>query len=83
MPVGHITEYLPDLKAKLETAPENPDTDGMYVLKRDNGENSYSLLSTYLSANGYVVPTSITGYDATKTQVLKNVNGTFTWVDEE
>lgn len=26
--------------------------------------------------------TSLTGYDATKTQVLKNVNGTLTWVDE-
>ena len=26
--------------------------------------------------------TSITGYDATKTQILKNVNGTITWVDE-
>lgn len=25
---------------------------------------------------------SVTGYDATKTQVLKNVNGTLTWVDE-
>lgn len=25
---------------------------------------------------------SLTGYDATKTQVLKNVNGTLTWVDE-
>ena len=24
-----------------------------------------------------------TGYDATKTQILKNVNGTLTWVDEE
>lgn len=27
-------------------------------------------------------PTTYDGYDATKTQVLKNVNGTFTWVDE-
>lgn len=27
-------------------------------------------------------PTSYTGYDATKTQVLKNINGTLTWVDE-
>lgn len=27
-------------------------------------------------------PTTYTGYDATKTQVLKNVNGTLTWVDE-
>lgn len=26
--------------------------------------------------------TGITGYDATKTQILKNVNGTLTWVDE-
>lgn len=28
------------------------------------------------------LPKSYTGYDATKTQVLKNVNGTLTWVDE-
>lgn len=28
-------------------------------------------------------PTTYTGYDATKTQVLKNVNGTLTWVTEE
>lgn len=27
--------------------------------------------------------TEITGYDATKTQVLKNINGTLTWVSEE
>lgn len=25
---------------------------------------------------------AITGYDATKTQVLKNINGTLTWVEE-
>lgn len=29
------------------------------------------------------LPKSYTGYDATKTQVLKNVNGTLTWVNEE
>lgn len=29
-----------------------------------------------------IPPKTITGYDATKTQVLKNVNGTLTWVDE-
>jgi len=27
-------------------------------------------------------PTTYTGYDATKTQVLKNINGVLTWVDE-
>ena len=34
----------------------------------------------YDSDSDYV--TSITGYDATKTQTLKNVNGTLTWVDD-
>lgn len=29
------------------------------------------------------VLTSLTGYDATKTQTLKNVTGTLTWVDDE
>ena len=28
------------------------------------------------------LPKTYTGYDATKTQVLKNINGTLTWVDE-
>ena len=28
-------------------------------------------------------PTEFTGYDATKTQTLKNVAGTLTWVDDE
>ena len=31
--------------------------------------------------NAYL--TSLAGYDATKTQTLKNVNGVFTWVDDE
>ena len=37
-----------------------------------------------LFLNGYavIVPEVVTGYDATKTQVLKNVNGTLTWVDD-
>ena len=29
------------------------------------------------------VMTTIQGYDETKTQVLKNVNGTLQWVDEQ
>lgn len=27
--------------------------------------------------------TTLTGYDATKTQTLKNVSGVLTWVDDE
>ena len=37
-----------------------------------------------LTRKGYVdsLPTTYSGYDATKTQILKNVNGTLTWIDE-
>ena len=28
-------------------------------------------------------PTEYAGYDATKTQTLKNIEGTLTWVDDE
>lgn len=37
-------------------------------------------LQTDLQDNVYLK--AITGYDATKTQVLKNINGTLTWVEE-
>lgn len=48
MPVGHNTEYLPDLKAKVEVAPESPDTDGNYAMKRENGVNTYTNLDLLL-----------------------------------
>lgn len=54
------------------------------ILTRDNAE-SYTPTGNYNpSTKKYVddKPTTYTGYDATKTQVLKNVNGTLTWVDE-
>lgn len=41
VPVGHETAYQPDLRAKIEVAPESPDTDGLYLMKRENGQNSY------------------------------------------
>ena len=37
-------------------------------------------LQTDLQDDAYLK--AITGYDATKTQVLKNVNGTLMWVEE-
>lgn len=51
--VGHNTEYLPDLKAKVEVAPESPEIDGYYVLKREDGINTYYGLSSYLADNNY------------------------------
>lgn len=40
--------------------------------------------NNHFTRKGYVdaLPTTYAGYDATKTQVLKNINGTLTWVDE-
>lgn len=46
----------------------------------------YSVTKDYQPAHKKYVddlPKSYTGYDATKTQVLKNVNGTLTWITEE
>jgi len=59
MPAGHNTDYLPDLKAKLETAPSNPDSDGDYVMHREDGENSYTPLGTWLGNNGYEKQTDL------------------------
>lgn len=35
-----------------------------------------------LNGNPVAVLSALSGYDATKTQTLKNINGTFTWVDD-
>lgn len=83
VPVGHETDYLPDLKAKLEVAPATPNENGVYVMEHNASGNTYTLLGAWLSDNGYVKPTSISGYDNTKTQTLKNVEGVLTWVDDE
>lgn len=83
VPVGHETDYLPDLKAKLEVAPTTPNENGVYVMEHNASGNTYTLIGTWLADNGYVEPTSISGYDNTKTQTLKNVEGTLTWVDDE
>ena len=40
-------------------------------------------LENVITGKGLANPTSYAGYDDTKTQVLKNVEGTLTWVDEE
>jgi len=42
----------------------------------------YEINNTQDLSSKQDILTSATGYDETKTQVLKNVNGTLTWVDE-
>ena len=41
LPVGHDSLYLPDLKNKLEIAPDSPITDGVYLVSRSSGTNVY------------------------------------------
>jgi len=58
------------------------------VYSRTNGDAQdivvqSEISDTALAERGYIKLASISGYDATKTQVLKNVEGTLTWVDEE
>lgn len=42
IPVGHLTTYQADLRAKLESAPGSPEIDGDYIMRRSNGINSYA-----------------------------------------
>lgn len=46
VPVGHVTEYPVDLKAKIEASPNNPSSDGIYLLQYQNGEASYTPLAS-------------------------------------
>lgn len=64
--------------------------DGYYkIMKIDNSSIDSQLdliagaVDTLESAVEDLDPTEYTGYDATKTQTLKNVEGTLTWVDDE
>lgn len=75
IPVGHSTKYSPDLKAKVEVAPNAPTNDGLYLMKRENGENSYI---------AYVSPLPSVSEDGTF--VLKATKSgsttTLSWVSE-
>ena len=64
--------------------------DGYYkIMKIDNGsiEEQLDLIAgavdTLESTVADLDPTEYTGYDAAKTQTLKNIEGTLTWVDDE
>ena len=64
--------------------------DGYYkIMKIDNSSIDSQLdliadaVDTLESAVEDLDPTEYTGYDATKTQTLKNIEGTLTWVTDE
>lgn len=41
IPVGHNSQYMNNLRAKLEMAPDSPSGDGKYIVQQSNGENAY------------------------------------------
>lgn len=45
MPCGSVAVYQPNLRAKLEMAPNSPDGDGDYLVRQTNGTNEYVLFS--------------------------------------
>lgn len=46
IPVGHETQYMANLKAKLEMAPNSPEGAGDYLVRQTNGINEYVSLSS-------------------------------------
>lgn len=46
IPVGHITKYMNNLRAKLEMAPNSPDGAGDYLVRQTNGINEYVSLAS-------------------------------------
>ena len=59
--------------------------DGVITITSISKDSSRTtqILATQTYANSVANLAQKTGYDATKTQVLKNVEGTIKWVDEE
>ena len=72
VPVGHVTKYMPNLKAKLEMAPDSPSDNGDYIVRHTNGRNEYVPL---------VIPTELPtapSEDGTYHLKLTVANGTAT-----
>lgn len=46
VPVGHYTQYMANLKAKLEMSPDSPNGAGDYIVRQTNGENEYVSLAS-------------------------------------
>lgn len=68
VPVGHETDYLPDLKAKLEVAPNTPNENGVYVMEHNASGNTYTLIGAWLTDNGYTKTDNLYGlFGAKKT----------------
>lgn len=76
IPAGHVTLYPPNLRAKLEMAPNAPAADGDYIVRKASGLNSYVPLPKELPA--------LPSVDGTYTLKCTVTDGTATvsWVSD-
>lgn len=51
IPIGHETNYMANLKAKLEMMPNSPDGNGDYIVRQVDGENEYVPLNIPIATN--------------------------------
>jgi hypothetical protein len=72
--LGKLNQSNADTVFSIGNGTSSSDRHNLMELKTDG--------TMLLNGKAVLVPEAVTGYDATKTQVLKNINGTFTWVDE-
>ena len=83
IPVGHTTNYAPNLRAKLEMAPDSPDSDGDFFVRQTSGENTYVAVGSNSTISGLVsrVPVN-SGADGTYTLKCTISGGvaTYSWV---
>ena len=78
VPVGHVTKYQPNLRAKLEMAPDSPgDGDGDYIVRQTNGLNEYVKIVKELPS----APTTDGSYHLEIT--VASGTPTLTWVADE
>ena len=77
VPVGHETKYQPNLRAKLEMAPNSPDGNGDYIVRHTNGENVYVPLA-FPADELPPAPTENGTYRLTVT--VSNGTATYAWV---
>lgn len=80
IPVGHFSKYQPNLKAKLEMAPDSPSSDGDYVVRHANGMNSYVPLTIQVPTELPADPTTNGQYYLKLT--VQDGQSTLTWASE-
>ena len=77
VPVGHYTEYLPNLRNKLQALPDAAGSNGTYVIEQTGGQMALTPLTTPKEIPD--VPTSTDGTFALQATVSSG-NVTYAWV---